>query len=105
MAGYPYYPQQPMMNNASYTPWTSCVSGSALYLKNITKSEGGFYTAEELKTLAIDVDFVYQLVTPIETPLTPDEIAVYKTLHTYTGITNISNDAEAWMQVGYRKVR
>ena len=88
-----------------YTPWTSCVSGSALYLKNITKSEGGFYTAEELKTLAIDVDFVYQLVTPIETPLTPDEIAVYKTLHTYTGITNISNDAEAWMQVGYRKVR
>lgn len=89
----------------SYTPWTSCVSGSALYLKNITKSEGGFYTAEELKTLAIDVDFVYQLVTPIETPLTPDEIAVYKTLHTYTGITNISNDAEAWMQVGYRKVR
>lgn len=89
----------------SYTPWTSCVLGSALYLKNITKSEGGFYTAEELKTLAIDVDFVYQLVTPIETPLTPDEIAVYKTLHTYTGITNISNDAEAWMQVGYRKVR
>ena len=40
-----------------------------------------------------------------EIPLTPDEIAVYKTLHTYTGITNISNDAEAWMQVSYRKVR
>lgn len=54
-----------------YTSWTSCVAGSKLYLKNITKSEGDFYTAEELKALAIDVDFVYQLATPIETPLTP----------------------------------
>lgn len=40
-----------------------------------------------------------------EINLTPDEITAYKALHTYTGITNISNDAEAWMQVGYRKVR
>ena len=36
-----------------------------------------------------------------EIPLTPDEITAYKALHTYTGITNISNDAEAWMQVVY----
>ena len=40
-----------------------------------------------------------------EINLTPDEITAYKALHTYTGTTNISNDAEAWMQVGYRKVR
>lgn len=45
------------------------------------------------------------LAVPVETILTDDEITAYKTLHTYTGITNISNDAEAWMQVGYRKVR
>lgn len=48
-----------------------------------------------------DASISYILVTPQEIPLTPDEIAVYKTLHTYTGITNISNDAEAWMQVVY----
>jgi len=47
-----------------YTSWTSCVAGTKLYLKNITKPEGGFYTAEELRALAIDVDFVYQLATP-----------------------------------------
>ena len=45
------------------------------------------------------------LAVPVETILTDEEITAYKTLHTYTGITNISNDAEAWMQVGYRKVR
>ena len=45
------------------------------------------------------------LAVPVETILTDEEITAYKALHTYTGITNISNDAEAWMQVGYRKVR
>ena len=54
-----------------YTPWTSCVAGTKLYLKNITKPEGGFYTAEELRALAIDVDFVYQLATPHRNPAHP----------------------------------
>lgn len=54
-----------------YTSWTSCVAGTKLYLKNITKPEGGFYTAEELRALAIDVDFVYQLATPHRNPAHP----------------------------------
>ena len=33
--------------------------------------------------MAIDVDFVYQLATPIETPLTPDELATYSALTAY----------------------
>ena len=66
-----------------YTSWTSCVAGTKLYLKNIAKPEGSFYTAEELKALALDVDIVYQLATPIENPLTPDEIAAYKALTAY----------------------
>lgn len=66
-----------------------------------------YSSLEAFKQLLTNVkSFIfYCLATPIETPLTADEIAVYKTLHTYTGITNISNDAEAWMQVGYRKAR
>lgn len=86
-----------------YVSWLSCISGSSLYLKNITKSEGGFYTAEELKTLAIDVDFVYQLATPIETPLTPAEIAAYKALTTYAPDTVVQASDGAGVKLGYQR--
>lgn len=86
-----------------YTSWTSCVEGSALYLKNITKSEGSFYTAEELKALAIDVDFVYQLATPLETPLTPAEIAAYKALTTYAPNTVVQANDGAGVKLSYQK--
>lgn len=85
-----------------YTSWTSCVAGTKLYLKNIAKSEGSFYTAEELKALAIDVDFVYQLVTPIETPLTPDEIA-YKALTTYGPDTVVQAGDGAGVKLEYQR--
>lgn len=64
-----------------------------------------YSSLEAFKQLLTNVkSFIfYCLATPIETPLTPDEIAAYKTLHTYARITNISNDAEAWMQVGYQR--
>ena len=86
-----------------YTSWTSCVAGSKLYLKNITKPEGGFYTAEELKALAIDVDFVYQLATPIETPLTPDEIAAYKALTAYGPDTVVQASDGAGIKLEYQR--
>lgn len=66
-----------------YTSWTSCVMNNLLYLKNVKKPDGSFYTAKELQALALDVDVVYQLATPIEKPLTPDEIAAYKAFVTY----------------------
>lgn len=72
---------------------------ASLYLGDMTASDMKKWIAEK------NPEVYSLLLTPQEIPLTPDEIAVYKTLHTYTGITNISNDAEAWMQVGYRKVR
>lgn len=86
-----------------FTSWTSCVAGSKLYLKNIAKSEGSFYTAEELKALAIDVDFVYQLATPIETPLTPDEIAAYKALTSYAPDTVVQADDGAGVKLEYQR--
>lgn len=86
-----------------YTSWTSCVSGTSLYLKDITKSEGSFYTAEELKALAIDVDFVYQLTTPIETPLTPAELAAYKALTTYAPDTVVQASDGAGVKLDYQK--
>ena len=86
-----------------FTSWTSCVAGSKLYLKNIAKSEGSFYTAEELKALAIDVDFVYQLATPIETPLTPAEIAAYKALTAYGPDTVMQASDGAGVKLEYQR--
>lgn len=45
--------------------------------------------------------FLCQLITPIETDLPAEEIAAYKALHTYSPTTTVSNDAAAWMEVGY----
>lgn len=86
-----------------YTSWTSCVSGSSIYLKNIAKFDGSFYTAEELKALAIDVDFVYQLATPIETPLTPAEIAAYKALTAYAPDTVMYASDGAGIKLDYQR--
>lgn len=41
------------------------------------------------------------LAVPVEIGLAPEEITALKSLHTYAGVTNVSNDAEAWMQVVY----
>ena len=43
----------------------------------------------------------YALTTPIETPLTSDQLAAYKALRTYKGTTIIDNDAGAYMSVKY----
>lgn len=42
---------------------------------------------------------------PIETPLTDEQIAAYKTLHTYKGTTIIDNDAGAYMSAKYEKMK
>ena len=86
-----------------FTSWTSCVDDRFLYLKNVPKSDGSFYTGEELKALAIDVDFVYQLATPIETPLTPDEIAAYKALTAYAPDTVVQAGDGAGVKLGYQR--
>ncbi len=42
-----------------------------------------------------------QLETPIETPLTEEELADYAALHTYRNNTTVSNDAGAYMELEY----
>ena len=88
---------------ANYSSWTTCVFQNLLYLKNITKPGDGFYTAEELKALAVDVDFVYQLATPIETPLTPAEIAAYKALTAYAPDTVVQASDGAGIKLDYQR--
>ena len=48
------------------------------------------------------VNVLYILETPIETDLPAEEIAAFQALHTYSPATTVSNDAGAWMKVGYK---
>lgn len=47
------------------------------------------------------LDIVYALNTPIETPLTAEEIVAFKSLKTNCPNTTVLNDAGAWMTVKY----
>ena len=47
------------------------------------------------------IDVFYPLATPIETPLSEEELAAYANLHTYKDNTTVSNDAGAWMDIEY----
>ena len=60
-------------------------------------------TVEGLKERlrAMPVNFIYQLATPIETPLSEEELAAYSALHTYRDSTTVSNDAGAYMELEY----
>ena len=44
---------------------------------------------------------IYPLTTPIETPLSEEELAAYAALRTYRENTTVSNDAGAWMDIEY----
>ena len=49
---------------------------------------------------SIGLQLQYVLTTAIETPLT-EELAAFRSLHTYKGSTTVSNDAGAWMELEY----
>ena len=76
-----------------------------------TNGTGGFYfnqsdifnTVDALKTYlqTNDVTAHIALSTPIETPLTAEEITAFKALRTNYPNTTILNDAGAWMSVKY----
>lgn len=59
---------------------------------------------EELQTFLEenDVTIIGHLAEPVETDLSAEEIAAFQALHTYSPTTTVSNDADAWMKVGYK---
>ena len=66
-----------------------------------------YSSLEVFKQLLKDVKSViyYVLATPIETPLTTAEIAAYRTLHTNSPVTTITNSDNAHMIIKYKKGR
>lgn len=77
-----------------WSSWTTCVSGTSLYIKNIKKPNNELYTAQELKELSIDFDVIYQLLEQQETDLTPEQTQALKELATYYPVTNITVGSE-----------
>ena len=62
-----------------------------------------YTTVDELKSAKGDntLTIVYVLATPVEIPLSEEELAAYADLHTYKDYTTVSNDTGAWMDVEY----
>ena len=60
-------------------------------------------TLDEFKAWLADnnVTVLCPLATPIETPLSEEELAAYASLHTYRNNTTVSNDAGAYMELEY----
>lgn len=78
----------------AWESWTTTAVGSKVYVKNIKKSNGELYTAQELKELSLDFDVVYQLAERQETDLTAEQTQALKALATYYPATNISVNSE-----------
>ena len=79
------------------------ISGKNLYYTpptSMTADEVGTMFAEMIASDTPPV-IVAQLETPIETPLSEEELAAYASLHTYRDRTTVSNDAGAWMELEY----
>jgi hypothetical protein len=66
---------------------------------------GGYSSLEAFKQLLTDVKSViyYALAAPIETPLTPDEIAAYKALTTYAPDTVVQASDGAGVKLEYQR--
>lgn len=71
-----------------------------------------FDTSEELNAFCVQknsegnpLTIYYCIETPIRTPLSPETIAAYKALRTYSPTTTVINDAGAGMSVGYKKAK
>ena len=97
-----------MSNFARYSIWANsynsfCINGNQIYYGHTEVT-----TAEEIKQkfeALQKIEILGQLAEPVEHDLTAEEIEQYKALHTYTGTTVLSNDAEVYMKATYRKFK
>lgn len=94
--------------NHGFSAWGKIFLSSAFDGKVYLSVEAQKYPDEEtFKQWAVEngLMFLYQLVDIIETPLAAEELSAYKTLRTYSPTTTVTNDADAWMSVGYAKMK
>ena len=77
-------------------------SGQQFYLR-VLKTKLGTADVSGFRAMLADfpMSLKYVLATPIETPMTEEELAAYAALRTYRGNTTVSNDASAHMEIEY----
>ena len=68
---------------------------------NFTTVDAFVSLVEQAYSAGTPLSVVYALNTPIETPLSEEELAAYASLHTYRNSTTVSNDAGAYMELEY----
>lgn len=92
-----------LCNKFAYMQSGACDRFAVLLNGGLYFTIAGEYTADEWKTKMGELapTVVLPLATPIETPLTAEEIAAFKALKTNKPNTTILNDAGAWMSVKY----
>lgn len=100
-----------LISHGIHTNW-GIAPGWALNLTTFYYHPKEDVTKEEAKeqilgfiNSANPLTFLGQLETPIEKPLTTEQLATYKALRTYSPTTTVANDAEAGMSVGYAKMK
>lgn len=85
------------------------------YHQVVTINETGFYQAygsafarikgvsdtDEFNQLMSGAEILYQLQTPLETPLSPTELSAYAGLHTNYPTTTVQNDDGCYMEMEY----
>lgn len=88
-------------------------SGMSVWVNNDTdylsmRIAVNFETPETLKnwlaeqySAGVPLTILYALKTPIETPLSKEELVAYADMHTYRDNTTVSNDAGAYMELEY----
>lgn len=97
-----------MSNFARYAAWANNKGSFSAFNEYFYYRHTEKITVDELNTLfnsMMPIKILGQLEEPIERDLTAEEIEQYKALHTYTGTTVLSNDAEVYMKATYRKFK
>lgn len=62
----------------------------------------GITSLEDFKAAVPDLEVIWLLETPIEKPLSAEQIAAYKALYTYSPTTTIMNNEKAGMKLTYK---
>ena len=76
------------------------VTGKNLYFYTKSFSSAGGLT-DYFRDAETPIEFLYQLAEPIETPLSEEQLAAYRELHTNKPTTVVSTDEGAWLSVKY----
>lgn len=85
-------------NKEKYVIW----SVKNEYLEDVSSTDSAIKSFKKMLG-EINAKMLYCLAEPIRTPLSPETIAAYKALHTYSPTTTVINDAGAGMSVGYKR--